>query len=186
MPNPLGRVPRFPRYAQLPQLLLGFRNMPLSVRLKFWLFEHYWWLVCAAVATAIGTLILLKEQVATIATVVGALLSVVYFLQKQKLEELRVFREIFKECNSRYDSMNEGLAAISAKQTSDLTPVERSLVIDYLNLCGEEHLYFKRGYVDPSVWQAWHNGMKALVSAPSIRDIWEAEKTTNSYYDLPI
>lgn len=160
--------------------------MPVSVRLKFWLFEHYWWLLFVAVAAAIGTLLFMKEQVATIATVVGALLSVAYFLQKQKLEELRVFREIFKECNSRYDGMNETLAAIAKKPAAELTFKERSKVVDYLNLCGEEYLYFKRGYIEPSVWQAWNNGMKAVASAPSIRSVWEAEKQTGSYYDLPL
>lgn len=160
--------------------------MPLSVRLKFWLFEHYWWLLIIAVAAAICYLLVMKEQVATIATVVGALLSFAYFLQKQKLEELRVFREIFKECNARYDAMNEALAAIGQKEIADLTVEERSKVIDYLNLCGEEYLYFKRGYIEPSVWQAWNNGMKAVASAPSIRSVWNAEKQTGSYYDLPL
>lgn len=160
--------------------------MPLSVRLKFWLFEHYWWLLIIAVAAAICSLLVLKEQVATIATVVGALLSFAYFLQKQKLEELRVFREIFKECNARYDGMNEALAAIGQKAIADLTAEERSKVIDYLNLCGEEYLYFKRGYIEPSVWQTWNNGMKAVASAPSIRSVWDAEKQTGSYYDLPL
>lgn len=160
--------------------------MPLSVRLKFWLFEHYWWILIIAVASAICALLAMKEQVATIATVVGALLSVAYFLQKQKLEELRVFREIFKECNARYDVMNEDIAAIGRMAIADLTEKERSKVIDYLNLCGEEYLYFKRGYIEPSVWQAWNNGMKAAASAQSIRSIWDAEKKTGSYYDLPL
>ena len=158
--------------------------MPLSVRLKFWFFEHYWWLLIVAVAAAIGCLLALKEQVATIATVVGALVSVAYFLQKQKLEELRVFREIFKECNSRYDGMNEALAAIAIKAYAELTAEERSKVLDYLNLCGEEYLYFKRGYIEPSVWQAWNNGMKSVASAASIRGVWETERKTGSYYDL--
>lgn len=160
--------------------------MHRSVRIKFWLFEHYWWLLCAAVAIALAILLARNEQVATVATVVGALLSIVYFLQKQKLEEMRLFREIFKECNARYDGMNEQLAIIAAKPPDALTREEKERVIDYLNLCGEESLYFKRGYVEPSVWQAWQNGMKAIVAAPSIRAVWESEKKTGSYYDLPL
>lgn len=160
--------------------------MPLSVRLKFWFFEHYWWLLSVAMAIAITILLARREQVATVATVVGSLLSVAYFLQKQKLEELQVFREIFKECNARYDGMNESLAAIASKGTGTLTVDERSKIIDYLNLCGEEYLYFKRGYIEPSVWQAWHNGMKALASTQPIREVWETEKNTGSYYDLPL
>ena len=82
--------------------------------------------------------------------------------------------------------MNEGHAAIGRKAIADLTEKERSKVIDYLNLCGEEYLYFKRGYIEPSVWQAWNNGMKAVASSQSIRSVWEAEKQTGSYYDLPL
>jgi len=59
-------------------------------------------------------------------------------------------------------------------------------VIDYLNLCGEEYLYYKRGYIEPSVWHAWQNGMKSILEAPSIYAVWVAEKKTGSYYDLPL
>jgi hypothetical protein len=75
--------------------------MAFSVRIKFWFFDHYWWLLVLAIAGTVATLVIRKEPVATVATVVGALLSVAYFLQKQKLDELRLFREIFKECNAR-------------------------------------------------------------------------------------
>lgn len=136
-------------------------------------------LICA-------TFLALREQVATIATAIGALLSLAYFLQKQKLEEMRLFRDIFKECNARYDAMNESLTTIAERPTGSLNSQEMAQVIDYLNLCGEEFLYFKRGYVEPSVWQAWHNGMKAIVATPNIRSVWEREKKTSSYYDLPL
>ena len=160
--------------------------MHRAVRLKYWLFEHYWWLLCPALLVAIAVLLMLKEQLTTIATVVGALLSIAYFLQKQKLEETRLFREIFKECNARYDAMNEGLAVVVTKHPDAITQVEIGKIVDYLNLCGEEYLYFKRGYIEPSVWQAWQSGMKAIVDAPSVRQVWIREKRTGSYYDLPL
>jgi hypothetical protein len=158
----------------------------ISVRLKFWFFDHYWWLLVVAIASTVATLLVLKEPVATVATVVGALLSVAYFLQKQKLDELRLFREIFKECNARYNEMNDALAEIARKGPGTLTESDRAKVIDYLNLCGEEYLYFKRGYIEPSVWQAWHNGMKVIVAAPAIGSIWQHEKKSGSYYELPL
>ena len=106
--------------------------MHRNVRLKFWFYEHYWWILVLAISVAVVTLLVLNEPVATIATVVVPLLSVAYFLQKQKLEELRLFREIFKECNLRYDGMNEALATISGKAASELTSEDRAKVIDYL------------------------------------------------------
>ncbi len=160
--------------------------MSLSIRLKFWLYDHYWWLLIPAIGLATGVLLWFKEPFPTVATVIGGILSIAYFLQKQKLEELRLFREIFKECNERYDRMNEALAQIAKECSDELTAKERDQVVDYLNLCGEEYLYFKRGYIEPAVWQAWHNGMKSILSSSRLRKVWEEEKQTGSYYDLPL
>ena len=161
--------------------------MPISVRLKFWLFEHYWWLLCCSVAlTVIIQLCVLREPLPTFLTVMGSLLSVAYFLQKQKLEEMRLFRELFKECNGRYDAMNESLTAIAKKGNVELSSEEHLKVVDYLNLCGEEYLYFKRVYIEPSVWLAWHKGMKIIVAAPAIQRVWLEEKSSGSYYNLPL
>lgn len=160
--------------------------MHYTVRLKFSLYENYWWLLCMAFAIATGILISREEQVTTVVTTLGALLSVAYFLQKQKLEEMRLFREIFKECNARYDAMNDELAEIGMLPPKSLSTMQIRRVIDYLNLCGEEYLYYKRGYIEPSVWQAWENGMKNVVLAPSINDVWQKEKGNGSYYNLPL
>lgn len=154
------------------------------IRFKYWFFDYYWFLICSV--SAISLLLTHREPMATIAAIFGVLLSLAYFLQKQKLEETRLFREIFKECNARYDSLNEELQSIAQKDPKSLTPAEQGKIIDYLNLCGEEYLYYKRGYIEPSVWQAWHNGMKSIVAAPSIRAIWDQEKRTGSYYELPL
>ncbi len=199
-PAPAGRVwPLQVSFAHCPsaashvlpprsaQLHVRRQNpMHISVRVKFWFFEHYWWLLCIAVALALGVLLWREEPIPTVATVLGAILSVAYFLQKQKLEELRVFREIFRECNARYDALNDHLAKIMSKGDQPLSEDERLKVIDYLNLCGEEYLYFKRGYIEPSVWQAWSNGMRIIIAAPAIARTWQQEKQSASYYKLPL
>lgn len=158
--------------------------MRISITLKFWFFEHYWWLLCTVIASASTILIVLKEPITTIATVVGALLSVIYFLQKQKLEELRLFRELFEEFNTRYDGMNERLARILESKEIEISAQERETLVDYFNLCGEEYLYFIRGYIDPIVWEAWFNGMKVIFSVPRVQRFWSIEKKSGSYYEL--
>lgn len=160
--------------------------MSISIKLKFWFLEHYWWLLCIVITSTSATLIVLKEPITTIATVVGALLSLIYFIQKQKLEELRLFRELFKEFNERYDAMNEQLERILESKEVEISAQERETLIDYFNLCGEEHLYFIRGYIDPIVWEAWFNGMKFIFSAPRVERVWLIEKKTDSYYGLPL
>lgn len=117
--------------------------------------------------------------------IIGSLLSLFYFVQKQKLEELKVFREIFTECNSRYDEVNESLAEIVESEGKCLSSVEKQILVDYFNLCGEEYLYYRHGIIDPTVWEAWANGMRAILEAPRITEHWKKEKSTGSYYGLP-
>ena len=158
----------------------------INVKLKFWFFTHYWWLLCIFIAFTCVILIVLREPITTIATVIGALLSLIYFLQKQKLEELRLFRELFKEFNARYDDLNEQLARILESKEVEISVQEKETLIDYFNLCGEEYLYYTKGYIDPAVWEAWFNGMKIIFSNQKVNFIWSEEKKTNSYYGLPI
>ena len=160
--------------------------MHWSIRLKFWFFGNYWWLVVGAVLLATATLLFLNESISSIATVAGALLSLLYFLQKQKLEELRMFRELFKEFNARYDAMNGRLDVICSINDGDFKPEEVQLLIDYFNLCGEEYLFFSQGYIPPSVWEAWHRGMQVIIACPRVNNLWREERSSGSYYGLPL
>ena len=54
----------------------------------------------------------------------------------------------------------------------------------YFNLCGEEYLYFKKGYIYPEVWKAWHNGMMVYYQNMRIRKLWSEELKSDSYYGL--
>mgnify|MGYP001439575906 CR=1 FL=1 len=160
--------------------------MRIGISLKFWFFTHYWWILLLTVVLTVAGLLWRNENLTTVVTLVGSLLSLLYFLQKQKLEELHLFRALFKEFNERYDTLNEKLALIAEEKSADLSTKECETLIDYFNLCGEEYLYFTKGYIDPAVWNAWHKGMNALVSVPRIRKLWLAEKLTDSYYGLPL
>lgn len=118
-------------------------------------------------------------------TVMGSAISGVFFVQKQKLEELKMFKDLFHEFNQRYDQMNEKLNEIIDASSSDkLTADETKVLFDYFNLCGEEYLFFKRGYIDPVAWRAWHNGMKVFYKSPRIKGLWVRELESNSYYGL--
>lgn len=158
--------------------------MHLSVRLKHWFFAHCWWLLSIAAVGAVILLTHLREPVTSFAGAAGALLSIVYFVQKQKLEETRLFREIFKECNARYDGMNEALATVCDVRNEELSPDERRLLVDYFNLCGEEYLYFLQGYIPPSVWASWYSGMRVIIYSPRVKELWRSESATGSYYGL--
>jgi len=143
----------------------------VKIKLKFWFFRNYWWLLALGFVV-FGTVMVLLQSGADfklLATLLGTLLSLLYFLQKQRLEETKLFREIFAECNERYDKMNELLNAIvDGPNNQPLQSEERTTLNDYFNLCGEEYLYYSQGYIFPSVWKAWHNGMKYFIKNPRI------------------
>jgi len=122
-----------------------------------------------------------------VATLLGVLLSLFYFLQKQRLEEMKLFREIFEECNKKYDALNKRLGLIvNGNNEQELTLEERQTLIDYFNLCGEEYLYYQQGYILPSVWDAWHKGMSWYFDNERISRLWQEEIKTESYYDFSL
>ncbi len=128
-----------------------------------------------------------REDISLLITLVGGLVSFFYFIQKQKIEELQLFKQLFTEFNSRYDKLNESLNKIVAEgPLKPLTPEEGNTLNDYFNLCAEEFLFYQRGFIYEEVWKAWHNGMKYYTASTRIGDKWEVEKKTNSYYGLKI
>ncbi len=106
-------------------------------------------------------------------------------LQKQQLEEMRLFRELFETFNERYDSQNEVLNGIfRGPPEAPLTEREIDALFNYFNLCAEEYFYFKEGFIHPEVWQAWKNGMRYFRKNPRIKLRWDDELRTDSYYGL--
>ena len=68
------------------------------MKIKFWLYRNYW-LTLPIFVVVVLVLALLRVPVdfKTLSAVLGSLLSFVYFVQKQRLEETKLFREIFQE-----------------------------------------------------------------------------------------
>lgn len=59
-----------------------------------------------------------KDEITVFITILGGVASALYFIQKQKLEELRLFKELFVNFNSRYDGFNESLNRMSSGEQS--------------------------------------------------------------------
>ena len=106
-------------------------------------------------------------------------------LQKQQLEEMRLFKELFETFNKRYDSQNEELNGVFRQSPeAPLTEREIDALFNYFNLCAEEYFYFKEGFIHAAVWQAWKNGMKYFRQNRRIKLRWDDELQTDSYYGL--
>ena len=157
----------------------------IGVRLKHYLFQY-----SGIFSTTVGVLAVFSAwqfagqnwQLAL--TVAGGALSFIYFVQKQKLEELRLFKELFTEFNARYDSLQDRLLPVLFKTEGDLTSDEHLVVYEYFNLCSEEYLFYRLGYIDPAAWVAWENGMRTYMGNPRIARLWAKDSSSDSFYGL--
>lgn len=116
-------------------------------------------------------------------TTIGGIISSAYFIQKHKLDELHLFRVLFRDFNERYGALNEELNRILLSENK-LNSKDKDILFNYFNLCGEEYLYYKEGYILPSVWEAWQNGMRIFFQHKQIKELWKEECKTDSYYGL--
>jgi len=154
-------------------------------RIKFWFFRNYWWIFL------IGLIILLLitfingsgHRWKIFASIFPALVTGFFFVQKQRLEELKLFNELFTKFNKRYDELNEKINAIYNEDSEDeLTKKQVDTLYDYFNLCGEEYFYYNQSYIYPQVWKAWINGMKYYYKNARIGKKWKEELEQNSSY----
>ena len=115
----------------------------------------------------------------------GGGISFFYFFQKQKLDEIRLMKELITDFNSRYDNLNETLNNILRKGGENplrvLDQNDRATLNDYFNLCAEEYFFKELGYIDPRVWEAWYKGMEIYFEDKRICKFWEQEEK-GSYY----
>ena len=128
-----------------------------------------------------------SERLAVAATLLTALSGVTAFLYSNHSQETALFRDLFREFNSRYDTLNEGLNAIfNRPANTPIEPTDHGLLFDYFNLCAEEQMFARAGCIDSSVWRAWQNGMRFLAQDPEIRAFREQELKQDSYYNFQI
>jgi hypothetical protein len=158
--------------------------------MKVFVFRYYIKLaiLCGVALVFVGARFKPFQDWQPILMILGGLLSFVYFVQKQKLEEVRLLKELFTEFNSRYDKLNECLNRILAEEMleEDLSKEDLNVVYNYFNLCGEEYFYFRQRYIDPKVWKAWRNGMKIFYRNDRIRRAWAKELESGSHYGFQL
>jgi hypothetical protein len=123
----------------------------------------------------------------TFAVIMGGVATFAFGVQKQNLEETKLFKELFEQFNKRYDTLNDKLNRIyfdSQPVDKPFTDAERDTLYDYFNLCGEEWLYVKKGFICGEVWAAWENGMIFFRKNPRIKKLWDDDLGNDSYYGL--
>lgn len=124
------------------------------------------------------------DRIGLIGTVLAGALGFCYFAQQQKLAETALFHQLFIGFNARYDKINGSLFSLLNKQ--NLLPEDRSIIVDYFNLCAEEYLFYQQGYIPRKVWRSWCRGMAWYLKRHPFKDVWNDEFKTDSFYGLSL
>ena len=160
--------------------------------MKHWIFRYFEILGLVAVLLLIAfTGISIQTELTGwefLLTLWATVLSALFLIQKQKLEETRLFTRLFESFNERYDDLNEDLNRIRDDcSKKNLSAEDKALLYDYFNLCAEEYLYYQKGYIFEEAWEAWKNGMRTFMEDPRVHKLWQEESKDDSYYgfDMP-
>jgi hypothetical protein len=147
------------------------------------------WLFLLAVVGGCALLVFAPQErrLELVLGLLGASGGFIGFLYSQHLQETQLFKQLFTDFNRRYDLMNEQLETIRSRpQGEPLKPEETRRLVDYFNLCAEEYLFYRSGYIDLDVWKSWARGMLYFAQDAEIRRLWLDELRTNSYYGFTL
>ena len=150
----------------------------------------YPWLFGGVAIAAIVGFVLVPNQswsAQLLLSFIGSVAAFVHFLYSQHNSNTDRFIKLFQEFNTRFDKLNDQLNCIHSSSTMSIAD-ERDLQVlyDYFNLCAEEYLFFKSGYIDQEVWKSWLAGMRYFAENSEIRRIWQREVDQGSYYGFSL
>jgi hypothetical protein len=162
--------------------------MAINHHFKRFLFQ--WYALISVLVFAAATVFAISGKLdwKKFAAIAAGAYAFAFSVQKQNLEETKLFKELFEQFNTRYDVLNDELNRIYFdKQPAGkpFTDDERETLYKYFNLCGEEWLYAEKGFICAEVWCAWENGMDFFRQNPRIKRLWDEDlKDNESYYGL--
>ena len=114
-------------------------------------------------------------------SIVGSCWALAFYVHRRQADDARFAKELLTEFNERYDKLSSVLQfAISRR--GDFEKETELNFIRYFNLCAEEWLFWKAGYIYDPVWKAWENGMRQYSRDNRVMAIWDEEAKTDSYY----
>jgi len=148
-----------------------------------------WWF--ASTATVVGVVFyalpVAKQTPELLLSLLGTVAAFFHFLYAQHKANTDRFAILFKDFNERCSNLNTNLNRIKGLQANALIDSAESQVLyDYFNLCAEEYLYFKAGYIDAEVWASWIHGMNHFAESTLIRSTWARELEQGSYYGFTL
>ena len=163
----------------------------MNIKIKWLIHDNYFLIVFIIFFVLVILALILYVNGADwkiLLTIVGSLISFAYFIQKQHLDEAKFINELFVQFNQRYANLNEKLNDIRENKEGfkELQSHEIDTLNDYFNLCGEEYLFYRKGYIYREVWRSWVAGMKIYYDNQRINRLWAHELSSESYYGFDI
>jgi hypothetical protein len=122
---------------------------------------------------------------------IGIIITLLYSSANKKLSHQKMEKDLFKEFNERYDSLNDSLSLLSDIKTIEELKSTESLIdkksmynilIDYFNLCAEQFYWKNKDRISPEIWKSWHSGMNYYYSNfPIVKELWRCEIANEGY-----
>jgi len=121
--------------------------------------------------------------------IIGSAISLFFGALKYTIENDRLFYDLFRSFTERYDlRLNDLINNIKNDENKVLDSDEQNLIIDYLNLCSEEYLWYTKRRLSKHVWKSWESGIISNLDLKQIREIFDEEMkdphVRASYYGL--
>lgn len=122
----------------------------------------------------------LDKQIEILVAVIATGISLALGIRQYKTENDKLFKQLFQEFNTEYDTkFRKKLSEIRKQNKIEDTDI----VIDYFNFCAQEYLWKTKGRIPDNVWNSWEQGIVFFISNPLIEEIFIGEKEQrNSYY----
>jgi|TARA_R110001583_G_scaffold178457_5_gene334358 hypothetical protein len=141
------------------------------------------------VPVVISPLLLIDDlDTKNLITIITAIISFVYFVQKQSMEDDKLELEAFSSFNSRYFKLASRIELILNKdEGQNLTEEEKEILDEYFSLCVEEYFYFTKGRISIEIWRNWAHGISATVrSHELIQNYWNKTVRNKVNYGLTL
>ena len=131
-----------------------------------------------------------KDSTQLLTAIIATGISLSLGIRQYRTENDKLFKQLFTEFNTKYDSkfnnkLDEIVEKSNENKNDDLCSEDKSLIVDYLNFCSEEYLWYTKGRIPKEVWKSWENGMMYYLNNPYIYKVVNNERgQKDSYYGL--
>ncbi len=151
--------------------------------------KQNWGFIITAISFVIVIYLLWCKQVEnTLAIGILGTIATFYFgVLKYKMENDKIFNELFTSFTTRYDDkLNDLFNELRLDLVKKIELDDKKLIIDYFNLCAEEYMWYSRNRIPKSVWIAWKAGIIENLEIVQVKEVYlkETKNGGKSFYGL--